>query len=467
MPESNRDINMHLRMRGEKEISEGLRRLAENWNQYRDEVEQVNDSSKETGMTTSGLTGDIAKWAAGLFSAHKAIELVTGALRAQSQAMEENAQKAAEQQKAFLRLQFLGDFFNERPDARREVREVSEFARRPFEEVAGAWYNLKSKSGGLSDEQQMGILREAAEMARTDPSLPLDTLVDMFSLYAKESKEPDANRIQNVLQQTITEAGGSGADVASYMPRFLSIGMKGGLSPAEASGLWSWATTREADPSVATTGIRNVMLSLQGKGTPESQRAMKRIGLRPGMTFDEQLDALGAASAEGKLTLPVAEQIAQREGATTLIKMAEDTANVRRIMQSVAGVDRGDIDLTRQKIETVFGQDEVARLEDEKRRQEIRIDNLKATDTRAIRNKAWLLERESYLRERGYPEWYIDADIAGYRFGAYTGIMSDLGEPSSGEPRSPQPAPVTIINNNANTNINERPPAAAPRTEGY
>jgi hypothetical protein len=471
-------------MKGVEEARRELDKLSEAHEKYGIGVEQTNEQVKEsseqaaegTAKQSEGmgqLALQAAKYVAGMIAAKKIVQEVTQAINEQSEAMKANAEVANRQQNSLLRLQFLGDFFEKHPNARAEVAAISEQARRPFEEVAGAWYNLSSKAGEMTEAQQKGILREAAETARQDPSVPMDTIIDMFAAYVKETRETDINRVQNVLFQTIEDAGGEAADTATFMPRFMGIGMKGGLSAPESAGLWAWATTREADPSVATTGIRGVMMSLQGDITPEGKRAMKKIGLRPGMTFDEQLDALALASASGKLTLPVAQQIAGERGANMLMMLAGDTANARRIMGNVADVNRPDIDLTREKIETVFGRDEIARMEENQRLLDNAIENLRGSDTRSMGVAEKRKALEYGLRKQETPEWAVQTVLKIYDVTSALGkdwqLREDLQDrgllPEEYIP--PQGGPTTIINNNANTNINERPPAAAPRTEGY
>jgi Phage-related minor tail protein len=415
-----KDIDIHLRIKGgddAKRDVDGVAASTENLGKKTDQAgkkgaegtEALGKSAEKTKGAFGSFMTKLAAWATAIVSIGAAIKIVTGILNANKRALNEHADVAVSQQQKLLRLQYLGDLFKERPELRKEVGVLSEFGRRPFEEVADAWYNLRSKGGALSQQQRDSIMREALEMGRTDPDLPLDTLIDMFSLYAKKTGVEDANRIQNVLQQTVTEAGGSGADVARYMPQFLPIGMGGELTGAQAAGLWAYATTL-GDAAVATTGIRAVFMGLEGKGSPEGKKILKKLGVRKDMDFFEKIALLGEAYGEGRFDLGMAEQVAGREGSALLLDLIKDPAELNRVINKVVGVDRGDIDLTATKIEELLGQDELAQREDEIRRVKVEVENLKGSDTKAVRWRQLILEREASMRRAGRSEYGINID---------------------------------------------------------
>jgi hypothetical protein len=361
-----KDINMHVKVKGTEASKKELRAFSDAMLLFGDSAEAAGDKTQQaaeqtdklgdsTQKTKSGfdkVTASAVAWIAKAGSiavvlGHLAAawRLLTGAVRDNAAALDEHASIAERQQQRLSRLQYLGGFFKENPNLRKEVEAYAEFGGRPFEEVADAWYNLRSKSGMLSSQQQRSILTEALELGRTDTSVPLDSLVDAFSLYAKKSGENDANRIQNVIQQAITEAGGGGADVAAYLPRFLPVGMAGGLSAAESAGVWSYATTQTSDPSIATTGLRALFLGLQGKGSPESAKVLKRMGITQDQTFFSKIQSLSAKYKSGQFDLGMAEQIAGREGADLLLSMLNDPSGMMRTLGIITAVDRGDIDL--------------------------------------------------------------------------------------------------------------------------
>jgi hypothetical protein len=469
-----KDVNIHVRARETEESKRKIEGVAQSTKEMGEKTEEAGRRSA-AGMEKALAT--VAKYAATMVGVQKLLSEFTRALEENARAMDENAAAAEKHQKSLLRLQFLGGFFQERPELRQEVGALAEFGRRPYEEVANAWYNLRSKGAALSQGQQDSILREALEMGRTDPDLPLDTLVDMFALYAKKSGEPDANRIQNVLQETITQAGGSGADVAKYMPQFLPIGMAGGLTAAESAGLWSYATTLLGEASVATTGLKATFLGLEGKGSPEGQKLLKKLKITPEMDFFSKLDVLGRARAGGKFGLASAEQLVGREGASILLDMLKDPGAVRSTVGAVTAMDRGDIDLTRTRIEELVGSDEVARMEEDNRQLAVRIENLKAADRESLTWKNAELQREAAMREKGYAPYAIslvkrrDRHAKGLGFTPdQTGeLPPDIGAGFSVGPYRRQlggeDAGATIVNYNFDNSTHLRP-VAGTRDDG-
>jgi len=425
-----KDINIHVKATEVEQtkqqldsVGDSAAKIGEQAGRGAGGVDQLAVAGEKTKGIFASFTQGLTSWAASLFGIITIIRLITSAIHAQTAAMQEHARIAAEQQQKLLRLQFLGGFFRERPELRKEVEALSEFGRRPFEEVADAWYNLRSKAGGLSAAQQSGIMREALELGRTDPAASLAMLVDMFSLYAKKTGQTDINRIQNVLMQTITAAGGTTADVASYMPQFLPVGVSGGLSGAQSAGLWAWATTQTAEASLATTGLRAIFMGLQGKGTPESQKILRGMGVPVGAGFFEKIDILGRQRAAGRFGLAQAEQLAGREGAALLLDLLQDPAAMIRIVKEVSGVDVGNRDIVRDMIRDLMGKDEFARQEEENRHLDIEIENIKGSDARVLRGQRLIREREISQRRRGMPEYFIglsrsiDETLMG--FGAY------------------------------------------------
>jgi len=419
---ADKDVNIHVKAPGARQARQHLDGVAGSAKGVGDAVhtsgtkgadgmDKLGRSTKSTGGIFRRLTSSVTGWVAGLASLAAAIRFVTSAINDQMEAIKEHARIAAEQQKELTRLQFLGGFFKEHPEARKEVAAYAELGRRPFEEVADAWYNLRSKGGALTADQRASIMKEALELGRTDPKAPLNTLVDMFSLFAKQTGEADANRIQNVLLQTITEAGGGTGDVAKYMPQFLPIGISGGLSGAQSAGLWAYVTTQLAEPSIATTGLKATFMGLQGRGSPESQKLLASLGISPGMGFFEKINLLSAAGRTGRFGLSQAEQLAGREGAAVLLSMLKDPQAMMRTIGAVTGADTGAADLTGDMIKQLMTADEFARAEEDLRQLEVMIENVKGSDIDALRWQTIYKKYEYLMRKKGRPEWYIQKQL--------------------------------------------------------
>ncbi len=426
------EVNIHLKTPGAQQAQQALGKTAGAARKLGDDAHEggqkgaagMDGLGKKANTAASGIkkvATAITSYVANIAGVAAIIAGITAAIRANQQAVEEHARIAEQQQRKLTTLQYLGGFFKENPNLRKEVETYAEYGRRPFEEVAGAWYNLRSKSAALSTKQRRGILHEALEMGRTSPDAPLDTLVDMFSLYAKKTGQKDMNLVQNVLQQSVTEAGGGMSDVARYMTRFLPIGMSGGLTGPQAAGLWSYATTQTSDAAVATTGLQALFMGLQGKGTPESQKILEGAGITQDMGFFGKMGVLSHGMRTGRFGLAQAEQLAGREGASILLDLLKDPTAMMQTISNVTGAARGDIDITGDMITELIGQDERARLEEDIRLQEIRLAGVKS-DTRGLRSmkaKRALLAYETKLRETGD---YSESDIAVMTRSAWLGL---------------------------------------------
>ena len=463
-----KDVNIHVKTPGAPQAKQRLDEVGKASKQVGDSVgrggrkgaegmDRLSGSAAKTEGRFAKLSTSITSWATGIIGIAAIIRGITAAIRAQSEAIKEHAQIAAEQQKKLLALQAMGTFFEEHPEARKEVAAYAEFGRRPFEEVAEAWYGLESKGAGLTKEQKAGIMREALELGRMEPEANLKSIIDVFSLYAKETRQKDINQVQNVIRQTLSQAGAELSQMGQYLPRFLSLGIAGGLTGAETAGLWAFATTRAPTPEAATVGIRNIFAALQGKGTPESQKLLQSLGITPEMNIFEQLTALSAAQKTGKFGVPEAEIIAGRENIAVLLSMLTEPTAMMETVRQVTGVARPDIDITKEKLDLIMGTDEVARLEEERRRLDITIRNIKGRDIRASQWDIYLKQYEAYMREAGYPEALIDSTLWIERIAGAT-VPWGVKKRMRGIQKSftPQSSPTIINDNSINTNYYPR-----------
>ena len=433
-----KEVNIHLKTKGAAQTKQQLESVGQSAKKTGNSanqggktgaegIDKMSDAAAKGPGRFARLSSSIKSWVFGLVGISAVIAGITSAIRAQKQALEEHGRIAAEQQKKMLALMGMGTFFEDHPQARKKVAAYAEFGRRPFEEVAGAWYTLESKGAGLTEKQKEGIMKESLELGRMEPEADLKGIVEMFSLYAKESGEKDINKIQNVLRETMTKAGAELSEIAQYLPEFLSLGIAGGLPAEEVAGLWAYATTRTKEPSKATVGIRNVFAALQGKGTPESQEIMQQMGITPEMDFYEQIEKLSAAQREGKFGVPEAESIAGRENIAVLLSMLTNPQAMMQSVREVSSKARGDIDIVRDKLEKIMGTDEVAHMEEEGRRLGIAIQNIKGVDIKALGWNIALKKREEQMREAGTAEAWIQLELAVGRFGAAFGLEPGKG----------------------------------------
>jgi len=324
-----KDINIHLKTKGTQQVKQELNQTGQAAAKVGDSAEKggrkgsegigkLSDSAKSANSNFSDFKGTMSDWLGSMAGVAVIIAGITKAINAQNQAMDEHARIAAEQQKNLLNLQYLGDLFKEKPELRKEVAALAESAGRPFEEVARTWYTIRSQGGTLTSGQRQSILKEVAELGRTEPNADLESLAKAFLLYTKSTKAKDANLVQNILKQTLTEAGTDITGMGEFLPRFLPVALQAGLTGPEASGLWAFATGQLGSPAEATTGLKAAFLALQGKGTPESQELLKRLGVTPQMGFFEKIKTLSAQQEKGRFGAAEAQTLAGETGIVIL-----------------------------------------------------------------------------------------------------------------------------------------------------
>ena len=413
-----KDINIHVKTPGSDQAKRNLDDIgqsakkagqdaASGGRQGSAEVEKLSASAEKGQSSFRRFSSSIGSWLTGLFGVSAVIAGITRAIRANIQAVREHAQIVEQQQTKLMNLQYLGDMFKEKPELKAEVQAYAEYGARPFGEVAEAWYNIRSKGGALPAAQRQGILMEALELGRTEPNASLVGLADAMLLYAKQTGTSDPNVIQNIMKQTLTEAGSDVTGLGQFLPRFLPIGTKGGLTGAESAGVWAFATGQLGSAAEATTALRNTFLSLQGRGTPQSAELLTSLGITPEQTFWQKIGALSSAQAAGKFGAPEAEMIAGREGMAMLLSMVSDPASMMATVSSVTGAARPDIDLTARAIEGLMGADPAARMAEQSRRMDIAIENIKGSDVVALERELFIQGYEKWMREQGKPEYLI------------------------------------------------------------
>ena len=154
---ADKDINVHVRAKGVEESKDKLDRLTAAMERMSETLEKQSRPSQQAADDTEKLTaaqkgqetqmGKLWSQAESLAKSYlgmaAAVAAVTRALQLQAAASKEGAEVLAAQQNSALRLQFLGDYFEKRPELRKEIGAKAEQGRRQFNEVADAWYNLK------------------------------------------------------------------------------------------------------------------------------------------------------------------------------------------------------------------------------------------------------------------------------------------------------------------------------------
>jgi hypothetical protein len=459
-----KDINIHVRAQDtaetKRQIDQSTASVYDLWKAVGTGARQGAEGTEKATEKLSflgSLLSKVGSYALGFFGITKAIQTMTAAIRDQSDAIKEHAQIAMEQQNKLLRLQFLGDYYKEKPQLRKEVMALSEAGRRSFEDVANAMYDLRNLGGGLTATQQEDILSKSLELGRTMPETPLAKIVQSMVFYIKQTRNKDIGSVQNIIKQTLTEAGGEPGEAAADLSKFLPIGLSAGMTGPEAAGTWAYATSQFPEAGRATTALSGIIMALQGKGTDDSKRLLRRFGISPGASFLQQIQQL----SQKQLTLKQIETIASVKEAPILAALLQ---NPEAMMKTIGGITAAGLskeDLAAKSIEGLYGQDEMAILADISKLSDIKIENIKGLDIKATRLEAEKKLFEAAARKEKIPELlikYINKmnDLYAAVFGiTISGTVADIQEKFSKGENEPN-RPVTV-NNNYDSSTNYHP----------
>lgn len=268
--------------------------------------------------------------------------------------LRENAELVNRSVEANTNLAFLGTT----PEQRDFAAEAAAKAGRDPNEGSRVYADIISRRSQASEEERRAIYEQALETGKTTDA-PLQAIAD--ALLTIQKFEPDAQKAQNILFQTIKEAGVSDpAKVSPLLARFLGLDL-GGLSVGEKAGFVAAATGLGLGPEESVTGLRNLLLGVSGAGTPQGNEIFDRIGL----TRSERNDFKGAlvelaqAYESGLIKPEEIEFIAGREGLAVTAALVDE--NVLRTalaqVESVGRAQNSTSDLTSQEIDLRFKQD--------------------------------------------------------------------------------------------------------------
>lgn len=391
---ADKDINIHVK-------AQDVEKSKQDIDSFGQSVSNVGKMTQQTGQQASEGAEKLSFWATqlnnikgyllGMVGGVAAINAVTEAVRRQRQEWEENARVITKQQEQILRLQFLGDYYKEKPELRKEVMAYAEIGRRPFEDVANAMFDLRNMGAAYTGPQREEILRRSLELGRIMPQAPLKDIVQSMILYSNAAKTTNFAAIENVLSKTLTKAEGEEAPIE--LAKFLPVATAAGLSGEQAAGLWSYAISQYPASGLATTALERMMLLLQGK-TPEARVAMGRLGITPQRPFMEQFNQLVAKQPN----LKQLEGIFDTRMAPVVLTLLQHPDMVRAAMSQATAAGQMPENLTQQSIQGLFGTDEMARLTDLSKFLDISIENLRGMNERSIRVQVGRKLQEATLR---------------------------------------------------------------------
>lgn len=351
------------------------------------EAEQTTQKQGRLSGAFSGVLGSLKGLlapAAGIAAATKAWSEYNRVVEVANQALKENARLTREAAQAALDLQSLNMVPD--PEARAFAEETAVVAGREPTEGITAFGQLKSKFPDKGDEELREMFRVIAAKGQ-QTTAPLSTLVDTFSLLTKETGG-DPVRAANILEQSITEAGE--IDLTRVTPQIQKlVGVAkqvGGLTTAQGAALGVTATQLQLPREIATTGLRNVILSIAGRGTPEGRKILEREGVKRENIF-EALQQISDAFSAGRITGPELEALGGRETIAVFSRLADPQIlqrELERIQRIQRAADRPEL-MLEEKAENLFGAGSFQQLNLRAKQEEAEAKRIRGRSRRALR----------------------------------------------------------------------------------
>ncbi|MEO0476442.1 MAG: hypothetical protein AAF085_10815 [Planctomycetota bacterium] len=240
---------------------------------------------------------------------------------------------------AEARLNFVALQDVEDPTQLRQIESAAAVAGRDPAEVFRVAGIIQSQFPNETEANRQALLRETAAAAQlTDASLP--EIAQGLSVLFRETG--DAQQAGNILQEAIQQAGEADPGrLASEIGKFIGVGKQiGGLDTGEAAGVAAALTGLGLPNEVATTGGRNVLFALRGKGTPEGIEVLDRLDIDRTNVFTA-LQQISEARVAGQISDAELEALGGKEAAPVFASLADPT-KLRNFLASVQLVDQAE-----------------------------------------------------------------------------------------------------------------------------
>jgi len=213
----------------------------------------------------------------------------------------------------------------------------------------------------------------------------------------------DARQSGNILSEAIDQAGeGDPAKLGEEIKKFLGIGEQiGGLTTAQAAGFAAAGTSLGLPNEIATTGLKNVLFAIRGKGTPGGNAVLEREGID---RDDVELAIMQIAEAResGRISNAEFEELYGREGAPVGAVLG-DPATARRFLAGVDEVEAASersASQNREKAAGVFQPGSIQALNLQAKQGESRAESIRASSVSAAEQDAARAELAAELEGR-------------------------------------------------------------------
>lgn len=318
------------------ELSREMAQQADVTDEASASIARYRDSSGQAGQITAMLAGQVAGMASGMVGVGGIVMAYREWIReieTANQYLQENARLTRENAEA--RLDFAALAGIEDPEQVRALDAAAAFAGRRPGEVARVAAVFKSQFPNASNDDIQSLITEVAAAGQLTGA-PLQSLALPIAGLFRETG--DARIAGNIFQESVTQAGQADpALLGQSIGRFIGVGQQiGGLTPAEAAGFAAAGTGLGLPDEIATTGLKNVLFAIRGRGTPEGAKVLEREGVD---REDVQIAIQQIASAyqAGRITPAELESLGGREAAPVFAALTNE-AKLGNFLVSVGSV---------------------------------------------------------------------------------------------------------------------------------
>jgi len=227
------------------------------------------------------------------------------------------------QTEAMRGLLALSSLAGQRPEIQAQVQQMAVAAGKPVEQVAPAYYTLLGGTAGMDKARQKGLMEQALLMGRMDPTASLDSIVNLMATLGTQQPGMSPLQIGNLLAGTLEQAKGTAGEMAGALPDVLSAARVGGVDPATAAAMFSFATRQGGGVRRSGTAVRAAMMGLMAP-TPDAMKAMTEAGMPAAGGLMARLGWLSQAGAN--LPPELLAKVGGREGIAAVSAVAGDEA---------------------------------------------------------------------------------------------------------------------------------------------
>ena len=360
------DIETARTNRRVKNLNQELRKTRETTSKVGKEgTRDMGLMGRATEGATRAVTGLI-----GAYAGFQGVRMLMASLRREIELTEETTKRALQ---AMRGIEALSMMKGRRKEERELVKELSRVAGRPLEAIAPAYYGLVGGMAKAAPARRAGIMRQAVQWMRTDPSADPEALVRMLSTMANQFPELSPQQIGNLASQTIEMAMARPTEMANVLPRVMATATAIGGDVTMPMAMFSMLSRTLGDPAMAGTSARAIIMGLTKPSGP-ALRQMRGLGFRPDWDIMQKLQWLG--QAEGQLSPELKAALGGRRGILALPAITQRPEEFAAERRGIGEALAAPGSLFQQRLTSLYGENQAQAYLDQSERAKIAMQQL-------------------------------------------------------------------------------------------